>query len=96
MTMLSRDEAQALLKKVLAFSKAEACEVNLNGNTTGNVRYARNSVSTAGLVDNLQMVVQSNFGLRSVTATINEFDDASIEKVVRRSEELVTPPRPLL
>ena len=88
MTMLSRDEAQALLKKVLAFSKAEACEVNLNGNTTGNVRYARNSVSTAGLVDNLQMVVQSNFGLRSGTATINEFDDASIEKVVRRSEEL--------
>jgi predicted Zn-dependent protease len=88
MTMLSREEAQTLLKKVLSFSKAEGCEANLNGNTTGNVRYARNSVSTAGVVDNMQLAVQSNFGLRSGTATINEFDDASLEKVVRRSEEL--------
>src|SRR5262245_6823249 len=88
MTMLSRDEAQALLKKVLAFSKAEACVVNLNGNTTGNIRYARNTVSTAGTADNMQLGVQSSFGKRSGTATINEFDDASLEKVVRRSEEL--------
>ena len=88
MTMLSRDEAQALLKRVLAFSKAETCEVNLNGATTGNVRYARNSVSTAGLVDNMQLAVQSSYGLKVGTATINEFDDASLEKVVRRAEEL--------
>ncbi|HEY0769733.1 MAG TPA: TldD/PmbA family protein, partial [Sphingobacteriaceae bacterium] len=30
----------------------------------------------------------SNFGKKSGTATINEFDDASLEKVVRRAEEL--------
>ena len=88
MTMLSRDEAQALLKKVLALSKAEACVVNLNGNSTGNIRYARNSVSTAASSDNMVLAVQSSFGKRSGTATINEFDEASLENAVRRSEEL--------
>ena len=62
MTMLSESEAKELLKKTLSYSKADACEANLNGSRDGNIRYARNSVSTAGLVDNLALVVQSNFG----------------------------------
>src|SRR5262245_49089828 len=88
MTMLSKDEAKALLSKVIALSKAETCEANRNGNHRGNIRYARNTVTTAGSVDDLQLVVQSSYGKRSGTATINELDDASLEKVVRRSEEL--------
>ncbi len=86
--ILSRDECKAILDKVLGFSKADGCEANLNGETNGNIRYARNTVSTSGTVDDLTLVVQSNFGQRMGTATINEFDDASLEKVVQRSEEL--------
>ncbi len=88
MTILNRDEAKAILDKVVGFSKAEACEANLSGGRNGNIRYARNSVSTSGSVDDMQLVVQSNFGKRSGTATINEFDEASLEKVVRRAEAL--------
>ncbi len=88
MAILTRDEAQALLKKVLAYSKAEACEANLNGSVDNNIRYARNTVTTSGAVNDMNLVVQSNYGLRQGTTTINEFDDASLEKVVRRSEEL--------
>jgi predicted Zn-dependent protease len=88
MTVLSESEARAILQKALSFSQAEGCEANLNGNHDGNVRYARNTVTTAGAIDDMTLVVQSNFGLKMGTATINEFDDASIEKVVRRSEEL--------
>lgn len=88
MTMFSESEARELLKKALSYSKADACEANLNGSRDGNIRYARNSVSTAGLVENLALVVQSNFGKKMGTATVNEFDEGSIEKVVRRSEEL--------
>ncbi|HVS02894.1 MAG TPA: TldD/PmbA family protein [Thermoanaerobaculia bacterium] len=88
MTMLSKDQAQALMKKVLGYSKADACEVNLNGGTTGNIRYARNTVTTSGSVSDMTLVVQSNYGKKSGTATINELDDASLEKVVRRSEEI--------
>ena len=76
------------MKKVLSYSKADECEVNLTGSDGGNVRYARNSVSTSGIVSQSQLVVQSAFGKKVGVATINEFDDASLEKVVRRSEEL--------
>lgn len=88
MTLLTKDEAFALLKKVLSYSKAEECEVNLNGNNNSNIRYARNSVTTSGSISQFQLVVQSAYGKKSGVATINEFDDASLEKVVRRSEEL--------
>ena len=88
MPILSKEQAQALMKKVLSFSKADECEVNLSGTDGGNVRYARNSVSTSGIVSQSQLVVASAYGKKLGIATINEFDDASLEKVVRRSEEL--------
>ena len=88
MTTLTRDEAFAILKKVLGYSKAEACEANLNGDAGGNIRYARNTVTTSGASEDMTLVVQSNYGQKMGTATINEFDEASLEKVVRRSEVL--------
>ena len=88
MAIFSKEESKKILEKVIAFSKADACEVNLNGANGGNIRYARNSVSTAGENSDVTLIVQSNFGKKSGVATINEFDDASLEKVVRRSEEL--------
>ncbi|AKQ47167.1 peptidase C69 [Rufibacter radiotolerans] len=88
MAILSKDQAQALLKKALSYSKADECEVNLNGYKGGNIRYARSTVSTSGEEENMSLSVESRFGKRSGVATINEFDDASLEKVVRRAEEV--------
>jgi predicted Zn-dependent protease len=88
MTILSEQTAKTLLTKVLAYSKADSIECNLDGAVGGNIRYARNTVSTAGEESDVTLLVQSTFGKRTGTATINEFDDASLEKVVRRSEEL--------
>lgn len=88
MAILNQEECRALLKKVLSFSKADECEVNLNGSDSGNVRYARNSVSTSGGISQAALVVSSAFGKKSGVATINEFDDESLKKVVKRSEEL--------
>ncbi len=88
MAIFSKEEAKKILDKVIGLSKAENCEANLNGSVGGNIRYARNSVSTAGENSDVTLVVQSNYGKKVGTATINEFDDASIEKVVRRAEEL--------
>jgi len=87
MAILTKEEAQAVLKKALAYSKADECEITLSGNVGGNIRYARNEVSTSGGEENVSMSVESRFGKRSGVATINEFDDKSLEKVIRRSEE---------
>ena len=88
MSIYTKEQAQKLLQKVLGYSKAEECEVSLNGSESGNIRYARNEVSTAGEIGRLSLAVSSSFGKKTGTATIDEFDDASLEKVVRRSEEL--------
>lgn len=88
MAILSLEEAKTILQKVIGLSKADDCEVSLNGTNGGNIRYARNSVSTAGENSDVTLVVQSSFGKRSGVATINEFDETSLEKVIRRAEEL--------
>jgi predicted Zn-dependent protease len=86
--ILTESEAKALLQKVLSYSKADECEVNLSGEQRGNLRYARNEVSTSGTLTNQNIQVQSAFGKKVGVATIDEFSDESLEKVVRRAEEL--------
>ncbi|HEY9000329.1 MAG TPA: TldD/PmbA family protein [Mucilaginibacter sp.] len=88
MAIISREDAQALMKKALSFSKADECEINLNGSDGGNIRYARNAVSTSGYISQTTMAISSAFGKRLGIVTLNEYDDASIEKAVRLSEEL--------
>lgn len=88
MPILSKEEARTILEKVVSFSKADECFVNLSGYDGGNIRYARNSVSTSGAESNLSLGVTAAFGKKSGTATINELDDASLQKVVTRAEEL--------
>jgi len=88
MAILSQDQAQAILKKVLGYSKADECEVSLSGNIGGNVRSARNTISTSGAVENVALVVESRFGKRSGVATCNQFDDATLKNCVQRAEEI--------
>ena len=88
MTILTKEEAKKIIDKVLSFSKADEMSVALSGGRTGNIRYARNSVSTSGESYNLSLSITAVFGKRSGTSTINEFDDKSLEKAVRRAEEI--------
>ena len=88
MKILSSEESKRICDRVMSFTKADECTVTLTGNRTGNVRYARNNISTAGLVEDTQLAVTVAYGNKQGIATINEFDDKSLEKVVRRAEDL--------
>jgi predicted Zn-dependent protease len=88
MPLLTKDETQALLKKVLSYSKADECEVRINGSEGGNIRYARNSVSTSGALSQTSLQIASVFGKKQGIAIINEYDEASLQKAVKRAEEL--------
>jgi predicted Zn-dependent protease len=88
MSMYSEQEAKAILDKVIKLSKADECTATLTGSVDGNIRFARNAVSTSGIVSDAELGVQVAFGKRVGIATINEFDDASLAKVVARAEEL--------
>ncbi|AUD04398.1 TldD/PmbA family protein [Spirosoma pollinicola] len=86
--ILPEADAKALLQKALTYSKADECEVHLEGEEWSNIRYALNKVSTCGSKVYKTLSVQSAYGKKVGVATIDELDDASLEKVVRRSEEI--------
>ena len=88
MSIYTEKDAQAILNKVVALAKADECTATLDGSITGNVRYALNNVSTSAVVSNAELQVQVAYGKRSGIATINEFDDASLARVVARAQEL--------
>ncbi|CCH10686.1 TldD/PmbA family protein [Stenotrophomonas maltophilia] len=88
MSIFTEAQAKAILDKVIALSKADECTAVLAGAISGNIRFALNNVSTSGIVDNTELAVTVAFGKRVGTASINEFDDAALERVVRRAEDL--------
>lgn len=88
MSILTEAQAKAILDKVMAFSTADNTIAQIGGGIQGNVRFARNDISTSGIVDDVELGVEVAFGKRVGTASINQFDDASIERVVRRAEDL--------
>ncbi len=88
MSILTEAQSKAILDKVIALCKADECTASLDGSTRGNIRFALNDVSTSGIIDDTQLGVQVAFGKRVGIATINEFDDAALERVVRRAEDL--------
>jgi predicted Zn-dependent protease len=88
MTILTQEQTKRICDRVLSYSKADECVVGVDGSRAGNIRFARNAVSTAGLSDDTTVSVQVAFGKRQGTASINEFDDKSLERVVRRAEDL--------
>ena len=90
MTIMNRDQARRIMDKVLGYSKSDECEVNLNGQITGNVRYALNTVTTAGVTEDVTLTVTSAYGKKSGASTVNQFDDKSLKRAVETAEELAS------
>ena len=86
--ILSRDAAQALARRILAFATADSTRVTIRSGARANSRFAVNQMSTAGDNTDTVVTVLSAFGKRSATATTNKLDDAALRQVVANSEAL--------
>jgi predicted Zn-dependent protease len=86
--ILSRDEAQALLERVVRMSKADNIDVSVGTNYTTNVRFADNQMSTAGSLADAGVQVQSHFGAKHAVVTTNDLSEASLRRCVEQSEVL--------
>lgn len=84
----SREQAKALLDRTFSFSKADETFVFVNGGERGNLRFARNTATTAGASSRYNLAVTASFGKRSGTVTTAQFDDASLQRAVRNAEEI--------
>ena len=85
---LSREEAQDLIARTIKLSTADAIEVQLGSNATGNTRFAANQMSTSGSVVDVQLAVQSSYGAKHAVVVTNDLSDESIRRVVTQSEAL--------
>ena len=92
----TREQAKALADRALALSKAEQTFVSIDGSERASVRFARNTVTTAGATSAVSLAITSRFGKRSGTVTTARFDDASLQTALRNAEEIakVSPENP--
>jgi len=86
--VIPRDQAQALIAKIVKMSKAEEIAVSVNSGYQADVRFAANQMSTAGGVVNSQVAIQSTYGKKHAVATTNDLSDASLQRTVEQSETL--------
>jgi predicted Zn-dependent protease len=90
------EQAKVLVDRVLGFSKAEETFVAINGTDRANLRFARNTATTAGASSGTSLAITASFGKRSGTVTTAQFDDESLQRALRSAEEIakVSPENP--
>jgi predicted Zn-dependent protease len=86
--VMTREQAQALIEKVVKMSKADEISVNVNSGYQADVRFAANQMSTSGGVVNGTIGVQSAFGKKHAVAVTNDMSDESLRRTVEQSEAL--------
>src|SRR6476646_2602543 len=86
--LMSREQCEALIKKIVGFSKADEISVNVNSGYQTDVRFAANQMSTSGGVMTGGIGVQSTIGKKHAVATTNDLSDESLKATVEKSEQL--------
>ena len=65
----TREQAKAVIDRVLSMSKAEETFVTVNGADRGNLRFARNTATTSGGSTGHSLAVTASFGKKSGSVT---------------------------
>lgn len=86
--MITKEQAQKIVGKILSMTKADAVRISMNGSRSANLRFARNSVSTSGSEQNTTISVTTTFGKRSGSASANQTDEKTLAATVHAAEEL--------
>ena len=80
--MYTREEAKALVDKVLNMAKADAVEVNLTGGERSGTRWANSTITTNLVQYDRQITATVRVGHKSGSATTRDFTDAGLQKMI--------------
>ncbi len=86
--VLSREDAEALVTRVVGMSKADGVSVSVQSGRETNLRFADNQMSTSGVTTNTTIRVQSVFGKRRASVVTNDRSDAGLRRAVEQSEAI--------
>ena len=90
------ESLRALAAKTLSQSTAPETEVTITATNDGFVRFGADTVTTAGDVQRVQVVVTAAFGERAGTATTEDVTPDGIARAVRQASDIakLLPPSP--
>jgi predicted Zn-dependent protease len=87
-SVMSRDEAQALTRRVLSLSSADQTRVTVTSERSGNTRFADGAITTSGSSNNTSVTVTVTFGRRRASASTNVLDEASLKRTIETASQL--------
>ena len=96
--MFTREEAQKLAEKVIAFSTLRDCQAVVTSSEQAYTRFANNGITTASLALRQSVQVMVTTDSKTGVYTTDDTDDASLRNAVKKAEELaaIAPPNPEL
>ena len=80
--MYTREQAKAIVDKILNMAKADAVEVNLNGSERSGTRWANSSITTNLVQYDRQVTATVRIGNRTGSASTRDFTDAGLQAMV--------------
>jgi predicted Zn-dependent protease len=80
--MYSRDEVKAITDKVIDMAKADAVEVEFNGGERSATRFANSNITANMVQFDRSVAITVYQGNKSGTATVRDFDDATLTQGV--------------
>jgi predicted Zn-dependent protease len=86
--VLTREEAQALTRRVLSISTANQTRVTVTSERNGNTRFADGSITTSGGTTNTSVTVTVTFGRRRASSSTNVLDEPSLQRTVDLASRL--------
>jgi predicted Zn-dependent protease len=85
---LTPEDAKAIASRIIGRSRADACTVSISGGGNRHFRFAKNEATTNSAVSEIDISIESSFGLRSGSVKLNSLGDADLEKAQAQSEEI--------
>jgi predicted Zn-dependent protease len=86
--VLTKDKAQDAFDRVKKFSTADEIELLIGGGRNALTRFANNTIHQNVAEENYVLSVRTVFDGRTARATTNRFDDESVRRCVKASEDL--------
>ena len=86
--MLSKDQASNIFDRIRKLSTADEVEALFSGGHFALTRFANNTIHQNVAEENYVLSVRTAFDKRTARASTNKFDDKSLRRVIKASEDL--------
>src|SRR5262245_19816308 len=83
--MYTREQAKAIVDKILNMAKADAAEVSLTGGERSGTRWANSSITTNLVQYDRQVTVTVRLGQKTGNANTRDFSDAGLQAMVNEA-----------